>query len=42
MGYEWDPVRAKRNTMLRLAIAFVATIGVTAVPLWIALKTGAI
>jgi len=28
--------------MLRLAIAFAATIGVTAVPLWIALKTGAI
>jgi len=42
MGYEWDPVRAKRNSMLRLAVAFVAAIGITAVPLWIALKAGVI
>lgn len=41
MYYELDPIRARRMFMLKFAVAWMAAIVISAVPVWIAYKAGA-
>jgi hypothetical protein len=41
MVYGFDPIRTRRMFMLKFAVAWMAAIVISAVPLWIAYKAGA-
>ena len=42
MAYEWDAAKARRVYLAKFAIAWLAAVIVASVPIWIAIKAGAV